>query len=366
MQFAVFLLFGIVGLSVQQCNNANRCCRETARGFGCALKRDPCSCISLCGVADNKIVDIGRATHRIFASEKIIVHQQSSTVFTRMPCQEPSNSHSFTYATTASETSATGGDDRSSSPSEEPLPSECQRAPREERGPSPQRGPSHQRGLSDQRGTSVAATGGRHFHTGLQRTPTPSSGTATTTTPGSSSPQEEAGVETTGGRHRYPGREEEATTPVEEGARSTGRIGNSTHPSSTGSTPPDVSPSSTTLILVTSISISICLIITIIFIVIRRKRHTTIHRLPSPIPFIQESPIYTPPSPPLSIDMSTPLHTPSLFSTSTSSSEISLFDVSTVPAAASSKPYYDEHCEMSTFGNINRRVARSMVQKKKD
>uniref|UniRef100_K1PEE1 Uncharacterized protein n=1 Tax=Magallana gigas TaxID=29159 RepID=K1PEE1_MAGGI len=135
----------------------------------------------------------------------------------------------------------------------------------------------------------------------LHRTPTPSSGTATTTTPGSSSPQEEAGVETTGGRHRYPGREEEATTPVEEGARSTGRIGNSTHPSSTGSTPPDVSPSSTTLILVTFISISICLIITIIFIVIRRKRHTTIHRLPSPIPFIQESPIYTPPSPPLII-----------------------------------------------------------------
>lgn len=87
MQFAVFLLFGIVGLSVQQCNNVNRCCRETARGFDCALKRDPCSCISLCGVADNKIVDIGRATHRIFASEKIIVHQQSSTVFTRMPCQ---------------------------------------------------------------------------------------------------------------------------------------------------------------------------------------------------------------------------------------------------------------------------------------
>jgi len=87
MQFAVFLLFGIVGLSVQQCNNVNRCCRETARGFDCALKRDPCFCISLCGVADNKIVDIGRATHRIFASEKIIVHQQSSTVYTRMPCQ---------------------------------------------------------------------------------------------------------------------------------------------------------------------------------------------------------------------------------------------------------------------------------------
>nr|XP_034316374.1 mucin-6-like [Crassostrea gigas] len=367
MQFAVFLLFGIVGLSVQQCNNVNRCCRETARGFDCALKRDPCSCISLCGVADNKIVDIGRATHRIFASEKIIVHQQSSTVFTRMPCQEPSNSHRATHEATASETSATGGDDRSSSPSEDPVPSgepvftalPIQNASEpSERSEAP--------ATSEASATSVAATGGRHFHTGLQRTPTPSSGTPTTTTPGSSSPQEEAGVETTGGRHRYPGREEEATTPVEEGARSTGRIGNSTHPSSTGSTPPDVSPSSTTLILVTSISISICLIITIIFIVIRRKRHTTIHRLPSPIPFIQESPIYTPPSPPLSIDMSTPLHTPSLFSTSTSSSEISLFDVSTVPAAASSKPYYEEHCEMSTFGKINRRVTRSMVQKKKD
>ncbi|XP_065933740.1 uncharacterized protein [Magallana gigas] len=290
--------------------------------------------------------------------------------------EEPSNSNREADETTTSKTSATGGDDRSSSPSEDPVPSgepvsttlpiqdtsepsETQRS----EAPATSQAPA----TSEASATSVAATGGRHFHTGLQRTPTPSSGTpTTTTTPGSSSPQEEAGVETTGGRHRYPGREEEATTPVEEGARFTGRIGNSTHPSSTGSTPPDVSPSSTTLILVTSISISICLIITIIFIVIRRKRHTTIHRLPSPIPFIQESPIYTPPSPPLSIDMSTPLHTPSLFSTSTSSSEISLFDVSTVPAAASSKPYYEEHCEMSTFGNINRRVTRSMVQKKKD
>ncbi|XP_052695484.1 mucin-2-like [Crassostrea angulata] len=104
--------------------------------------------------------------------------------------------------------------------------------------------------------TSVVATGGRHFHTGLQRTLTASRSTATTTTPGSSSPQEEAGVETTGGRHHNPGREEDATTPVEEGARSTGRIGNSTHPTSTGSTPPD-SPSSTTLILESTNSSSI-------------------------------------------------------------------------------------------------------------
>uniref|UniRef100_K1PSW6 Uncharacterized protein n=1 Tax=Magallana gigas TaxID=29159 RepID=K1PSW6_MAGGI len=263
MQFAVFLLFGIVGLSVQQCSNVNRFCRETASGFDCALKRDPCSCISLCGVADNKIVDIGRATHRIFASEKIIVHQQSSTVFTRMPCQEPSttDSISITYASPASETSATGGDDRGSSPSEEPIPSgepvptaltlqtsieppERSEAPEVE---TSERTEAAQ--TSEAPETSVPATGGRHFHTGLQSTPTPSSGTATTTIPGSSNPQEEAGVETTGCRHHYPGREEESTTPVEEGARSTGRIGNCTHPSSTGSTPPDVSPSSTTLIL---------------------------------------------------------------------------------------------------------------------
>ncbi|XP_065943071.1 threonine-rich protein-like [Magallana gigas] len=230
MQFAVFLLFGIVGLSVQQCNNVNRCCRETTRGFDC-VKRDPCSCISLCGVADNKIVDIGRATHRIFASEKIIVHQQSSTAFTRMPCQEPSNSSREADETTTS--SATGGDDRSSSPSEDPVPSgepvsttlpiqdtsepsETQRS----EAPATSQAPA----TSEASATSVAATGGRHFHTGLQRTPTPSSGTptTTTTTPGSSSPQEEAGVETTGGRHLYPGREEEATTPVEEGSRFTG------------------------------------------------------------------------------------------------------------------------------------------------
>nr|XP_034317169.1 uncharacterized protein LOC117686407 [Crassostrea gigas] len=190
---------------------------------------------------------------------------------------------------TAITTNTSGGDDRSPSPSTEPIPS----------------------------GEFVTPT----FH--LQDVTSTAGETKTTlgktgtTTTGKSSAQEEADVETTGGRHHNPGREEEATTPVEEGMQSSGRIGNYTHPSSTSSTPPDVSPSFTTLILVTSITCSICL--TIPFIVIRRKRHTTIHRLPSPILFMQESPLYTPPSPPLSIDMSTPLHTPSPFSSSTSS-----------------------------------------------
>uniref|UniRef100_K1PTK2 Uncharacterized protein n=1 Tax=Magallana gigas TaxID=29159 RepID=K1PTK2_MAGGI len=104
-------------------------------------------------VADKKIVDIDRATHRIFASEKIIVHQQSSTVYTRMPCQGMINT------------------------------------------------------------------------------------------------QEEAGVETTGCHHHDSGWEEETSTPVEKGVTFAGRIGNSTYPSYTGFTTPDVSPSSTHVIL---------------------------------------------------------------------------------------------------------------------
>lgn len=65
--------------------------------------------------------------------------------------------------------------------------------------------------------------------------------------------------------------------------------------------------------------------------------------------------------------MSTPLHTPSLFSSSTPSlSDVPLFDVLTVPAAASSEPYYEEKIEMSTFGRLDRTITRSMTQKKKD
>lgn len=76
---------------------------------------------------------------------------------------------------------------------------------------------------------------------------------------------------------------------------------------------------------------------------------------------MQESPIYSPHSPPLGIDMSTPLHTPSLFSSSTSNlSDPTIFDVLAVPAAASSK-----QIEMSTFGSLIRRVTRSMTQQKK-
>uniref|UniRef100_K1QZR0 Uncharacterized protein n=1 Tax=Magallana gigas TaxID=29159 RepID=K1QZR0_MAGGI len=153
-----------------------------------------------------------------------------------MPQHEPTSSYSEANATSTSV-----GDDRSPSPSTEPIPTGEFVTPTFP--------------LQD-----VTSTAGEN------RTTLGKTGTTITE---KTSAQEEAGVETTGGRHHNPGREEKDTTPVEEGMQSS----------------------------VTSITCSICLTIT--FIVIRRKHHTTIHRLPSPIPFMQESPLYTPPSPPL-------------------------------------------------------------------
>lgn len=80
----------------------------------------------------------------------------------------------------------------------------------------------------------MATTGGHLFHDGFQEANITQG--ASSTTQEASRTTQEAGEATTGGCHLHTGHQED-TAPVEDWMRSTCRIGNSTDPSSTGSTP---------------------------------------------------------------------------------------------------------------------------------
>lgn len=74
----------------------NCCCREMVWGFDCNLKINPCQCIFFFFAGWRKTLfwsmDIGGASHRIFVSKTLIIHQESNTILTQMPCQSRKSS----------------------------------------------------------------------------------------------------------------------------------------------------------------------------------------------------------------------------------------------------------------------------------
>lgn len=74
----------------------NCCCREMVWGFDCNLKINPCQCIFFFFAGWRKTLfwsmDIGGASHRIFVSKMLIIHQESNTILTQMPCQSRKSS----------------------------------------------------------------------------------------------------------------------------------------------------------------------------------------------------------------------------------------------------------------------------------
>nr|XP_022311142.1 cell wall protein DAN4-like [Crassostrea virginica] len=206
---------------------------------------------------------------------------------------------------------------------------------------------------SSQETKSTPATSTVQSSEETKSTPTTStvqSSEETKSTPASSTVQSSEGTTSTTSTVQSSEAAVETTKTGQEGGRaptSVTRVNRTT--TSTPTRSPPSGGSTYTIIVITASCVGVILAAALVFLLLRKKRGTaTIHRLPSPLPVPHFSPIYTPPSPPLSIDSSTPLQTPSLFSSETSSkSDKSLFDVSTIPAqpmvpAAASKPHGQE------------------------
>lgn len=182
-------------------NNVNRCCWETVRGFDCNLKVNPCSCILFFfGVAQNSILDIGRAFHRISASDMLIIHLESNTILTQMPCKDGGGKED--NAPTAAVTAAKGDGTHLCVPSSPTGIIVTPTIPLKNNRIVAWTGPAASTASADPATSSTAEPAG--------------------------ATQEEAGVATTRSCHHHTSHKEdqETSTPVEEGLGYKGGIGN--------------------------------------------------------------------------------------------------------------------------------------------
>ncbi|XP_062576019.1 mucin-2-like [Saccostrea cucullata] len=291
------LLFSLIGLSVQLCPTQNRCCKESLRGYDCRENLRGDQCFCV------SFCEVTR--FNIFVEIGRTTH---TVVVPKGQIHFRTSGKRVRY---------------------------CQK--------------TNTTTVQNFEGTSLTSTGATTKREEEETAaPTTSEGGGGTTGSGYSSSRESSGATTT------------QTTTTEDPS------GPLTTPSTTeliNLAAPE-SPN-TALLVIGTVSCVICIVLTFTFIhLCKRRQRTMIQRIPSPLPVPHHSsPIFFPLTPPSSIDTSTPLYTPSLFSTSETSSlsDVSLFDVSTIPAAAPlSKPSY-EQIDLTTFNPL-KRVTRSMTK----